>query len=277
MSEDVTGFKILIYGEAGTGKTFSIKTLLAAGQNVRFLAAENNAISGIEIAVKEYLKEVAAKKAPALADGQFAMMVPDRPKKKLTDLVAQQTKFVQIPLEGQFKTADVNRKNYTRYLEILKATTAFVDSKTGVNYGSIDSWGKDTTLVVDGLTIICEAIKAATVGAKLAVSQPEWGVMQGTLMEFIRFLTEDLECNLVLLAHPTKEVDPVLGVQRIYPASLGQALNNLLPTAFTDVVWSYRKGKDFLWSTDHKQAVTRQTVLPLAESMPQDYKQCFKN
>jgi hypothetical protein len=258
------------------GKTYSVSSLLATGQKVRFLAAENNAISGIKVSLEDYKKQVALKKRPEILEGQFAMMVPARPKKTLADLIVQQTKFVGTTLESQFKTADAGRAKYTRYLEILKSTSSFKDTTTGVDYGSIDTWGEDTTLVVDSLTIICEAIMSATVGGKLAISQPEWGVMQKTLVEFMRYLTEDLECNLVILGHPTKEVDPVLGITRIYPANLGQALNNLLPSFFTEVVWSYRKGKEFYWSTDHKQAVTRQTVLPLLESMPQDFSQCFR-
>jgi hypothetical protein len=275
--ENHLAFKILNYGEAGTGKTYSTATLLGAGQKLRFLAAENNAIAGIQAAMKEYLKQIELKKRPALlAPDQFSMMIPARPKKTLADLAAQQTKFVGTTLESQFKTADPQRNKYTRYLEVLKSTVAFKDSTTGVDYGSVDDWGDDTTLVIDSLTIICEAIMSATVGGKLAISQPEWGVMQKTLVEFMRLLTEDLTCNLVILGHPTKEIDPVLGITRIYPANLGQALNNLLPSFFTEVVWSYRKGQEFLWSTDHKQAVTRQTVLPLKESMPQDFAQCFR-
>lgn len=268
-------FKMLNYAEAGMGKTYAIMTLLAAGQKVRFLAAESNAISGIQVARRDYDLKVAAKKMPAILEDQFAMMIPNRPKKTLADLVASQDKFVKVSLDTQMKSVDVQRNKYTRYLEVLKSTVNFVDSETQKNYGSVDDWGPDTTFVVDSLTIICEAIMSSTVGGKFAISQPEWGVMQKILVEFLRQLTEDLNCNLVILGHPTKEIDPVLGVQRIYPANLGQALNNLLPSFFTEVVWSYRKGKDFLWATDHKQAVTRQTVLPLVESMPQDYRQCF--
>ena len=268
-------FKMLNYGEAGTGKTCAVRTLLNCGQKVRFLAAENNAISGIQVALEMWKKEnpQAAKDMPA---DQFAMMIPERPKKSIADLVKSQEKFVKTTLDAQFKSVDPERNKYTRYLEVLKSTVNFVDSSTGVSYGSVDDWGEDTTLVIDSLTIICEAIMQATIGGKLATSQPEWGVMQKTLIEFMRLLTEDLKCNLVLLGHPTKEIDPVMGIQRIYPANLGQALNNTLPAFFTEVVWSFRSGKEFLWSTDHKQAVTRQTMLPLAEKMPQDFKQLFK-
>lgn len=278
MSSEKEGlnFKMLNYGEAGTGKTWSIQTLFPTGQKVRFIAAENNAITGFKVSMLDYQKKVKMGKAPALLPGQFGMMIPNRPKMSLKDLVAKQEKFVQIPLEGQFKSADPKRKDYTRYLEILRSTTAFIDDETGENMGSMDEWGPDTTAVIDSLTIICEAIKAATVGGKLAVSQPEWGVMQGTLVDFMRMLTEDLKCNLVILGHPVKEIDQVLGGQKLYPANLGQALNNLLPSFFTEVVYSYRDGKEFRWSTDHKQAVTRQTMLPLKDALPQDFQQLFK-
>lgn len=261
-------FKALIYGEAGTGKTYSTQTLLDAGQKVRFLAAENNAITGIQVGLEHWCKRTGK---PMPAPEQFALMIPERPKKKMADLVKGQDKFLKIALDSQFKAVDPERNKYTRYLEVLKSTVNFVDTRSGTNFGCVDDWGEDTTLVIDSLTIICEAIMQSTVGGKLAISQPEWGVMQKTLVEFTRQLTEDLGCNLVLLGHPVKEIDPVLGTQRIYPANLGQALNNLLPSFFTEVLWSYRAGKEFLWSTDHKQAVTRQTVFPLAEKMPQDF------
>lgn len=268
-------FKMLNYGEAGSGKTCSVRTLLNSGQKVRFLAAENNAITGIQVALEMWKKEN-PQKAKDLTVEQFALMIPERPKKKLSDLVKSQDKFIKTTLEAQFKSVDPERNKYTRYLEVLRSTVEFVDTESGTKFGSVDDWGEDTTLVIDSLTIICEAIMQATIGGKLATSQPEWGVMQKTLVEFMRLLTEDLKCNLVILGHPTKEIDPVLGIQRIYPANVGQALNNLLPSFFTEVVWSYRAGKEFLWSTDHKQAVTRQTMLPLAEKMPQDFMQMFK-
>lgn len=269
-------FKALVYGETGTGKTYSVSSLIPTGQKIRVLAAESNCVSGLEVALRDYDKQVKLGKKPAIAEDQFALMIPSRPKRTAADLVASQGKFIQTALESQFKTADPNRNKYTRYLEILKSTSGFVDNKTGKNYGSIDDWGDDTTLVVDSLTIICEAIQAATVGGKLAISQPEWGVMQKSLQELLRMLTEDFRGNLVLLAHPVKEIDQLLGVTKIYPSNLGQALNNLLPTFFSEVLWSYKKDKTFLWSTQHKQAVTRQTWLPIDDALPQDYALFFK-
>lgn len=260
-------FKLLVFGETGTGKTFCTRTLLDAGYKVRFLAAENNAVTGTGEALKFWEKEH-KKKVP---EGDFEVMIPAKPKRTLGDLVKGQEAFIGKTLESQYKAADPKRRDYTRYLEVLKSLNNFI-SVGGKDYGSIDSWGSDTVLVIDSMTILCEAIMQSVVGGKLAVSQPEWGVMQKILTEFLRLLTEDLECNIILIAHPNKEVDPVLGVQKIYPANLGQALNNLIPTYFTEVVWSFRVKDKFYWSTDHKQAVTRNTKLPISSQMEQDFK-----
>lgn len=266
-------FKALIYGEAGTGKTCSLRTLLNCGQKVRFLAAENNAIEGIKTALHMWEKET---KKPYPSAEDFALMIPSRPKRTINDLVKTQEKFIKVPLETAMKSVDPDRNKFTRYLEVLRATVNFKDTASGTDFGCIDDWDDSVTLAIDGLTIICEAISQATVGGKLTISQPEWGAMQKTLVEFMRQLTEDLNCNLVVLAHPVKETDAILGTQRIYPANLGQALNNSLPSFFTEVIYSFRSGKEFLWSTNHKQAVTRQTTLPLEEKMPQDFSQLLR-
>lgn len=261
-------FKALVYGDSGTGKTVSIASLLNVDQKVRFLAAENNAIAGIKAGLPIW-------KVPADKAKNLAVMVPDRPKRNAASLLAATKKLVDTPLDTLMKAVDPNKKDFTRYLNVLKGLVEF-KGEDGQTHGSLDDWQEDTTFVVDGLTIICEAIMQSVIGGKLTVSQPEWGVAQNQLMALIRMLTEDTRCNIVLLAHPTKEIDEVFSTTRIYPSNLGKALNSLIPTAFTDVVFAYRKGKDFRWSTDHNQAVTRTSHLPISSELMQDYKQFFK-
>lgn len=263
-------FKALVYGDTGTGKTVSVATLLFTGQKVKFLAAENNAIAGIKAGIRIHKAEK--------FEENLAIMVPDRPKLDLKAMIEYQEKFLITPIETQMKSVDPKRKSYTRYMSVMKGLASFVDTN-GKDHGTIDDWDDSVTAVIDGLTIIAEAIKQATVGGKLAISQPEWGIMQGQMMTFIRHLTEDVKCNVVLLGHPTKETDQILGTQRIYPANLGQALNSLLPTCFTDVIWAERQGTKFTWATEHRLAVVAARHLEIAASLPQDYRQftCFAN
>jgi hypothetical protein len=257
-------FKTLLYGDTGTGKTCCIATLLLAGQKVRFLAAESNARTGILAGLDIW-------KVPQDLRQNLAIMIPNRPKRGFSKLLKNEEASLVKPLEVQMKSIDPEKKDYTRYLSVLKGTVDFV-GEDKQSYGDVSTWEDDTTFVIDGMTIICEAIMQSILGGKLATTQPEWGVAQGKLKDFIRMLTEDTTCNLVMMAHPTKEIDPILGTQRIYPSNIGQALNPLIPTAFSDVIWTERNGKKFTWCTDHRLAVTRTSHLPIETAMEQDFR-----
>lgn len=261
-------FKMLLVGEAGAGKTYCTHTLPKAGYKVRFLAAESNAQVGVKLAKERYTKDT---KEELTAD-QFAVSVPSRPKRLISDLIIAQQVFLAKTLNSQYKEADPKRRNYTRYLEVLKATINFVDTATETSFRKVDTWGEDTVLVLDNLTVISDAIRLSVLGGKIDTSLPEWGVMQKLLMDFLRQITEELTCNVVLIAHPHIAMDAVNNIYRIYPDSLGKSLCNQIPTLFTETVWAYRSGTKFYWATVHKKALTRVSQLPLSEQLEPDFK-----
>ena len=271
---------ILQIADSGCGKTHSLVTLLDAGQNVRLLSAESNCLPVIQKALRAREALVAAGKKAPMSPGQFAICVPERPKKSSVDFAKAQESSLGKSIDAAFKTNSLNRAKYNRFVNICLAASEFKDSFTGESYGKVDDWGEDTTFVVDSLSILSESIMAHVVGDKVAISQPEWGVMQGILLPYLTFLTEDIGCNFILTAHPNKEVDQNLGVTRIYPSNLGQALNTKIPGKFSEVVWCYReKEKDkmgYYWSTDDKLCVTRHTNLPCSQKIPQDFSLIFK-
>lgn len=273
-------FTLLGNGDSGTGKTHVFETLLDAGQKVRILSAESNCLPVVQKVLRNRETLVKAGKKKPLEEGQFAICVPERPKKTSKDMATSAEGSLTKSVDGAFKTNPVSRAKHNRFSNICKAQAEFVDSLTGVNYGQIDDWDEDTTFMLDSMTILCESILAHIVGDKVAITQPEWGVAQGVLMQYLGFLTEDIACNLYMTAHPNKEADPNLGVTRIYPSNLGQALNPKIPGKFTEVVWCYReegKGKDgkpemqYFWSTKDRLCVTRHTMLPCSEKIPQDF------
>lgn len=266
--------KILLFGEAGTGKTVSSVSAAEAGQNVRFLATERNAVSGIKKGLQLAEARLPEKEFKTVLN-RVAVSVLETPKRGLSAFVKEVEKNLRTPNETQRKSVDPNKKDFTRYLNVIKGMQNFVDVD-GVDHGSVESWGPDTTLFVDGNTIICEAILQQVVGGKATITQPEWGQAQGLYKQYIRALTEDFACNVVLLAHPMRVIDELTRENRIYPSSLGQALNNWLATCFGDVIWTYREKGNFYWSTDTKTVVTRASTLPIADKLPQDFKQIFK-
>lgn len=264
-------FSVLLYGQAGTGKTVSILTLLKAGQKIRFQGLESNAFNGMQFAKDKWLAE-----GHKIPEGALAIAKPLQPKRSLADLIKTTDMAVKTPLKTQRAAIDAKKGDYTGFLNAVKSVNNFIDAETGVDYGSSEDWGDDTTLVIDGLTMLSEMIMAHNIGGKVAINQAEWGVAQVVLKNFLRLLTEQLRCNIILVAHPKKETDLAVGGTKIYPASLGAAMDNWLSTIFTDVVYASHKNGKFVWSTDHPQAVTRATYLPMAKELPQDFNQFFK-
>lgn len=262
MPEQEKAAKIILIGDSGTGKTDSLVSAIKAGFKVRVLSAENNSAQVIfKAAQRLNLSEEEI--------SRLGVSIPDRPKKTIADLLAQEKSSLEKTLDRE-KT-DPNRKSYTRFIEILTQAGDFKDSISGDSFGSCYDWGNDTIFAIDSLTIICYALKQHYLGGKLSISQPEWGILQSRLMEFLYMMTENLKCHLVLMAHPSREQDPNLGVTRIYPISLGVALNNSIPGAFTESVWSYKDKGKYYWSTDDALCVTRHTYFPCKKDIPQDY------
>lgn len=268
-------FNLLVIADSGGGKTHAIITALLAGMTVRILSAESNCLPVVQKILKLYESMVKAGKAKPLREGQFAICVPDRPKKTAEDMAKSSESSLTKSIDAAFKSNPLNRAKHNRFANICKSQASFVDTFTGVDYGKVDDWGEDTLFMVDSMTILCESILAHIVGDKVAISQPEWGTAQGVLMQYLSFLTEDLACSVYMTAHPNKEIDINLSVTRIYPSNLGQALNPKIPGKFTEVVWGYReeeKGEmKYYWSTKDRLCVTRYTTLPCSDKIPQDF------
>jgi hypothetical protein len=261
------GFKALNFGRTATGKTASIATLLLAGQKVRFLSADNNALAGINAGLLLHKIDK--------ADVDFSICVPERPALSMESMLDVIDNMLRTEIDVIIKSKDKHRKENTGFRNICQGASDFVDVLSKQSLGKVNEWGTDTTFVVDSLTVVCDEIRAAVCGTK-PPTQPEWGQMQNFIKFFVSHITGGLKCNVVLLAHPTKETDPISGATTLYPMNLGQALNEQFGSNFSDVLYSQFDGKKYFWSTKHRTAVCSGRNIPIAESLEQDYRQFFK-
>lgn len=262
-----TPFKVLNFGRTGTGKTASIPTLLLAGQKVRFLSADNNANAGIVAGLRLY--------NIARNEVDLSICIPERPTLSSENILGMVDTILRTDIDILMKGKDKNRKSNTGFRNIYSGAINFIDTLSGEDKGNVLEWGMDTTLVIDSLTVICNEIQLTVTGNK-ASTLPEWGAQQALLKNFVAHITATLKCNVVLLGHPTKEIDQITGATTIYPLNLGQALNESFGSNFTDVVYSQFDGKKYFWSTKHKTAVCVGRFLPIKEELEQDYRQFFK-
>lgn len=258
--------KILNYGISGTGKSHALATLSKVkGLNIRMLAIENNAIAGLRSGFTHY-------KLSQEEQDRFKIMNILPKKQGSASLFQTANDALTKSPEILAKASDPKKKSYDRYLNVLRGISEFI-TENDENLGSVDTWGPDTVLAFDGLTIICELIKQNVIGGKLFTSQPEWQRMQILLVQLLRYLTEDLNCHVIMIGHPVRTENPITGVEAIYPSNLGQALKDTIPSMFTDVIYSQRQGKKFTWSTDHANAICAARNLPMGSNLPQDYSQ----
>ena len=268
------GVNVLLEGSTGTGKTYSLGTLVETGLEVFLLGTE----SGIESLF-----------------GYFTDPPPDGKGVKPTDLppnlhwhmikpvlsgflelAAAAHRVNTITLDAWAKITDPERGKFNRFVELLTVLADFPDDRTGKKYGAVDSWGTERVLVIDSLTGLGHFAMALVVGGKPVKSLPEWGAAQDQLERLLRQACDGCRCHFVLLAHQEREIDQVNGGMVLTVSTLGKALAPKLPPMFSDVVMSYREGANFFWSTIRQNADLKKRNLPLAEGIKPDFRQIIE-
>ncbi len=118
------------------------------------------------------------------------------------------------------------------------------------DFGSVESWGTDTILVIDSLTAEGEAMKhdALAIDGKKPhekLTMPNWGDAILSMTNHLDYLTSDhLHCHLLFTALP-QIIDDDHGISRIYPGVVTKNFSTNVGRYFDNVVriQSNRKGE----------------------------------
>jgi len=258
------GVNVLLEGPTGTGKTYSIGTLIDAGVEVFYLGLEN----GFETLIGYYTDR--GKPVPEnlhwhtlqiAMPGGFAAMADG----------AQM--IGQMNYESLTKMQDFTRAQNNQFEKILRVMNDFYDQRTGKKFGGVDSWGPDRAIVIDGLTGLGAFAMAMVIGKKPTKSRPDWGIAQDSVERFLRYTCDGCKCHFVLIAHVEREQDLVMGGTKITVSSLGQALPPKIPPMFSDVILCIRQGTKWTWSTANNLCDLKTRSLPVADDIPQNFSQ----
>lgn len=261
------GFNTLLEGPSGTGKTYSIGTLVETGLEVHCLFLE----SGQE-SIYGYFTDKGKDVPPNLHVHALRSATAG-----FTELIDSAKKTSTLSHEALAKMSDPNRSKYDGYINILTALNNYTDQRTGESFGPVDSWGPDRVIVIDGLTGINRASMQLVVGGKATRSQAEWGQAQFYVEELIQKLTNGCRCHFVLIAHIERETDQILGGSKITMSTLGKALAPKIPQMFSDVVlaqWSPDKG--YKWSTADAQADLKVRNLKRESNLTPDFSVIYR-
>lgn len=253
------GFRVLLEGPTGTGKTHSIGTLVETGIEVFYLAFESGTESLLGYftdAKKEVPKNLHICTVRAAQAGWTEM--------------ADAARLVNVlSYQALTKSVDANRAKYDQFEKFLRAFNEVTDD-LGNKYGCIDGWGSDKALVMDGMTGLGVAAMKACIGGQVDRDQKDWGLAQNLIENFLRKITDDLACHIVLLGHVERETDG-LGQSKITISTLGKALAPKIPPMFSDVILATRLGREFFWDTENAACDLKSRNLPIAAKNPPSF------
>lgn len=267
----LNGFNTLVEGLTGTGKTYSIGTLVDSGVETFVLFTE----AGLETLLGYYTDPPPDGKGLRYEDipANLHWHIMSPLVQSFDALANAADKVNSIALDAWAKMVDPDRGKFNRYVDLLRVLHDFPDDRTGKKFGPVDGWGTGRAIVVDSLTGLGHFAMALIVGGKPVKSQPEWGAAQDQLERLLRQLCDGCRCHFVLLSHQEREVDQIMGGVKLTVSTLGRALAPKIPPMFSDVVMSYREGAKFLWTTANQNADLKKRNLHLADAIKPDFAQ----
>jgi hypothetical protein len=256
LARGLAGPNILLNGESGVGKTYSLGTLVdwaqAHGKEVFYLDLENS----LETLLGFWRTPIAGepKPIPPCLHWHQTQTPPVSLKQMLQ--AALDTGDLSYEMLTQKKDTSRGGTN-NHYWKILGACADFPDDRTGKKFGPVDKFGADRVFITDSFTELSNAAAKMIIGAKPTMAPPEYGVAQNHLMNFLRLCTHGTPCTFVLTSHPVRDKDEISGMVRTTIKTVGTAIQPEIPPLFSDVIYAVREGDKFYWDTAAYGVVTK--------------------
>ena len=255
------GFNVLLMAPSGAGKTYSIKTLAKTGLETFCLFLE----PGLETLIGSF------------SDNNEP--IPDnlhwhylQPKTQGFNQLKQTSDMIgKFDLSGLGKMKDMQRSQNNQMTEMYTILNDFSDQKTGKKYGPVDSWSNGCVLVIDSLSALIRMAFDMQVGTKPVRDVSDWGIVQQVIMSFIHKITSGCNCHVVIIAHVEREIDQILGGNKITVSVPGKAIAATILQPFSDVILAVRENASFYWDTANSQADVKTRNLPIQAKIPADF------
>jgi len=249
--KDLAGSNVLLNGESGTGKTYSLGTLVdwcqVNGKEAFYLDIENS--------LETLLGYWRDRKLPIPECLHWHQI--STPPINLTQMLKAAKDTGDFNYETLTKMVDPNRGQNNHFWKILSACSDFPDDRTGKKFGPVDKFDTNRAFLLDSFTELSNAAAKMQVGAKPTMAPPDYGVAQNHLMNFLRLCTHGTPCIFVITSHPARDKDEVSGAIKTTVRTVGTAIQPDIPPLFSDVIYTVREGDRFYWDTAAYGVVTK--------------------
>jgi len=207
--------KLLLLGDAKSGKTGSLVSLVKAGYKLRILDLDN---------LLDILKYKVLEECPDKIDNVEVRTIRD--KRKMTQ--------AGTVIDGAPKA----------YIEAIKLLDdwKYTEGTETVDFGKPYTWGPDVILVIDSLSRLCDACydwrEPLTPKGKggEADGRATYGDAQDAIEALLATLTsKSFATNLIVIAHGTY-MDLPDGTKKIFPQGVGAKLSPKIPQYFPNYI-----------------------------------------
>jgi hypothetical protein len=256
----MNGLNILLMGESGSGKTYSLRSLIDAGLELFVIQTEPGGTVLEDLPSEKYHRHYIAPAAPSWE----AML--DSAKKINT-----------LSMKSLCDLPGINKSEYAQWMEVISTLGNFQCEKCGKAFGDASTWDASRVLVIDSLSGLNLMAMDLVVGSKPVKSMADWGIAMDNLSRLINKVTSDTKCHFILTAHLEPERDEVTGRIQNMPSTLGKKLAPVIPRFFDNVIQTVREGSSFKWSTAIPNTILKARDLPISDNLTPTFAAILQN
>lgn len=207
--------KLLLIGDAKSGKTGSLISLIKAGYKLRILDLDN---------LLDILAKLIQEQCPELIDNVEFRTIRD---------ISKMTAAGPTIIKADAFIEATKMLDKWKYID---------DEGDTIDLGSPSDWGPDCILVIDSLSRLCDACYdwCASVIPKGRSGDFDgraiYGNAQDAIESMLAMLTsKSFACNLIVIAHGMY-MEQQDGVTKIFPQGVGQKLSPKIPQYFPNYI-----------------------------------------
>lgn len=264
MTYSIPGPSVMLMGETGAGKTYSIRTLLDCGIQPFVLFTD----PGMGV-----ITDVAGDPSQGCKI-HWAYIPPYNP--GFDVLIDAASKINKLSPKALADMPDMDKNKYAQFIDLYTCLSNFKCDRCGNEFGAVDSWDVDKAIVVDNLSGVSRLAMDMVAGGKPVKSQQNWGTAMSQVENFALKFSTGIRAWSVLISHMEHEVDEVSGTTRLMASTLGRKLSPKLPRTFDEVIEAYRVGDDFWWSSSSTKAATKSRYLPMQGKLDPSFLPLFE-
>jgi hypothetical protein len=271
---------ILLQGEIGSGKTRSLLTLLP-----EYIGENDKVFSGCD-ELQPFLISMEpgaeATLGANLCNGKNNPAIHHHYIPPASITWQESRNYIKLAsvssYESLLKLTDPNRQKYTQLLELYSTCADFICDGCTNSFGSIDDFGEDKVVALDGLTGLTKAAKMMWLGARPVIGKNDYQPIQSFIEGFLELLWAGTKCSAILIAHTDRRENELTGVSEITISTAGPALVRKLVVKPDEIITTERDERgQYVWNTlSTGNTVNKYRRLVEAPNLAPDFRQIFQ-